>query len=111
MSRVDLQKIRMSSPEEFLTYDELNTISFIQLIKKWFRNNVFGAKLPFYKAHKDLYYYVISFVAVVIAFNWNWILASWDEESIFFIPNITKISVLIIVIIYMKILYKVKHLI
>jgi len=36
----------------------------------------------------------------VIAFNWNWILASWDEESIFFIPNITKISVLMIFIIY-----------
>ena len=38
--------------------------------------------------------------AVVIAFNWNWILASWDEESIFFIPYITKISILIILIIY-----------
>ena len=90
----------MSSPEEFLTYDELNTTSSKQLIKKWFRNHVFGARLPFFRAHKDFYYYALSFIAVVIAFNWNWILASWDEESIFFIPNITKISVLIIVIIY-----------
>ena len=101
MSRADLQKIKMSSPEEFLTYSELNTTSFKQLIKKWFRNHVFGARLPFFRAHKDFYYYALSFIAVVIAFNWNWILASWDEESIFFIPNITKISVLIIVIIYM----------
>jgi hypothetical protein len=100
MSRADLQKIKMSSPEEFLTYNELNTTSFKQLIKKWFRNYIFGGRLPFLRAHKDFYYYALSFIAIVIAFNWNWILASWDQESIFFIPNITKISVLIIIIIY-----------
>ena len=100
MSRAELQEIDIVNPEEILNYDQLNSMSIKKLIKKWFRNNVFGAKLPFYKAHKDLYYYVISFVAVVIAFNWNWILASWDEESIFFIPYITKISILIILIIY-----------
>ena len=100
MSRAELQKIEMSSPEEFLSYDELNHSRFNELIKKWFRNHVFGAKLPFFRAHKDFYYYAISLMAVVIAFNWNWILASWDEDSILFIPNITKISVLIIFVIY-----------
>lgn len=100
MSRADLQEINITTPEEILNYDQLNSMSIKKLIKKWFRNNMFGAKLPFYKAHKDFYYYVISFVAVVIAFNWNWILASWDEESNFYIPNITKISILIILIIY-----------
>ncbi len=100
MSRAHLQKIKMLSPKEFLTYEDLNNTSFKNLIKKWFRNHVFGAKLPFFRAHKDFYYYAISFIAVVIAFNWNWILASWDEQSIFFIPNITKISILIIFIIY-----------
>ena len=100
ISRAELQEINMSLPKKFLNYDELNHTSFKSLIKKWFRNHIFGAKLPFFRAHKDYYYYAISFVAVVIAFNWNWILASWDEESIFFIPNITKISVLLIFIIY-----------
>jgi len=103
MSRVELQKIKMSSPNEFLSYDELDSSSFKELIKKWFRNHIFGAKLPFFRAHKDFYYYAISLIAVVIAFNWNWILASWDEESILFIPNITKISVLIIFVIYIYI--------
>tara|TARA_B100001057_G_scaffold110715_2_gene108735 strand:- start:6095 stop:7084 length:990 start_codon:yes stop_codon:yes gene_type:complete len=101
MSRAELQEINMSFPEKFLDYDELNHTSFKRLLKKWYRNHIFGAKLPFFRAHKDYYYYAISFVAVVIAFNWNWILASWDEESIFFIPNITKISVLLIFTIYM----------
>ena len=100
MSRAKLQEINIATPEEILNYDQLNSMSIKKLIKKWFRNNMFGAKLPFYRAHRDFYYYAISFVAVVIAFNWNWILASWDEESIFFIPYITKISILIILIIY-----------
>ena len=100
MSRAELQEIDIVNPEEILNYDQLNSMSIKKLIKKWFRNNMFGAKLPFYRAHRDFYYYAISFVAVVIAFNWNWILASWDEESIFYIPNITKISILIILIIY-----------
>ena len=100
MSRAELQEIDIVNPEEILNYDQLNSMSIKKLIKKWFRNNMFGAKLPFYRAHRDFYYYAISFVAVVIAFNWNWILASWDEESIFFIPYITKISILIILIIY-----------
>ncbi len=100
MSRAELHEIKISSPEEVLSYDKLNFMSIKKLIKKWFRNNMFGAKLPFYRAHRDFYYYAISFVAVVIAFNWNWILASWDEQSIFYIPNITKISILIILIIY-----------
>ena len=100
MSRADLQEINMSTSKKFLIHNELNRTSFIKLLRKWFRNHVFGAKLPFFRAHKDYYYYALSFVAVVVALNWNWILASWDEESIFFVPNITKISILIIFIIY-----------
>ena len=100
MSRADLQKIKMSSPEEFLIYNELNTTSFKQLIKKWFRNYKHGAGLPFYKAHKNYYYYGISLVAVLVAFNWNRVIAAWDTESIFFIPNITTISAISIFTIF-----------
>jgi glycosyltransferase involved in cell wall biosynthesis len=100
MSRAELQKINMLLPKRFLRYEELNYISLKELIKKWFRNYTFSAKLPFFRAHKDLYYYAISVFAVLIAFNWNRVLASWDEESIFFIPNVTNISILLIFGIY-----------
>lgn len=100
MSRAELHNINMSVPDKFLNYDELNNIGFKKILKKWFRNYIFGAKLPFFRAHKDYYFYAVSLVAVIIAFNWNWILASWDEQSVFYIPNITKISILIIFIIY-----------
>ena len=35
-----------------------------------------------------------------MAFNWNAVLASWDSESALYIPNITKISALVILISY-----------
>jgi glycosyltransferase involved in cell wall biosynthesis len=100
MSRADLQNINISTPEEFLKYNKLNHESLSYLIKKWFRNYIYGAKLPYIRAHKDYYYYVISFIAVLFAFNWNRVFAAWNEESIFYIPSITKISLLLIIIIY-----------
>ena len=101
MSRAELQKIKMSPPNEFLSYDELDSSSLKQLIKKWFRNYKHTAKLPFFRAHKDYYYYGISLVAVLVAYNWNRVIAAWDRESIFFIPNITTISAISIFIIYL----------
>jgi glycosyltransferase involved in cell wall biosynthesis len=100
MSRVSLQNINMSNSTQYLNYNELNNLSLLELFKKYFTYNTFVSKLPFFRAHKDFYYYAISFIAVLIAFNWNMILASWDEESIFYIPNITKISVLVILVLY-----------
>lgn len=100
MSRVNLQNINMKSSQQFLNYKQLNNSSFFSLIKKWFVYNSFVAMLPFFRAHKDYYYYAISLIAVLIAFNWNMIIASWDEESFFYIPNVTKISIAVILVTY-----------
>ena len=103
MSRAKLQRIKMSSPEEILEYDQLHFMSISKLIKKWFRNYIHTAKLPFFSAHKSYYYYGMSFVAVLVAYNWNRVLAAWDRDSIFFIPNITTISVISILTMYILI--------
>ena len=100
MSRVELHDINIPISDQPLIYNELNNISFRQLIKKWFRNYIHTAKLPFFKAHKNYYYYGVSFVAVLLAYNWNRVLAAWDRESIFFIPNITTISVILLFLSY-----------
>lgn len=96
ISRAELQKINMSTTKEFLKYDGLNSISMKNLIKKWFRNYTHTAKLPFFSAHKNYYYYSISFISILLAYNWNRVIAAWDRESIFFIPNITTISIILI---------------
>ncbi len=100
MTRAELQKINISSPQEHLIYDDLDNIGIKLLLKKWFRNYIFTAELPFFRAHKDIYYYVTSFLAVLLAYNWNAVLAAWDMNSIFYIPNITKISMIIIFLAY-----------
>ena len=51
--------------------------------------------------HKDIYFYGISFLAIIIAYNWNRIFDPTGIENEFFIPNITKISVLIIFLAYL----------
>jgi len=99
-SRVELHKINMYDPKETLVYNKLNFISLKELLKKWFRNYTFTSKLPFSRAHKDFYYYGISIFFVLIAFNWNNVVASWNENSDFYIPHITKITILTIFISY-----------
>lgn len=89
MSRVRVHKIKMALSEEFLSYNELNNYSIKDLLKKWFRNYTHTARLPFFRAHKDFYFYVISLIAILLAYNWNRVIASWDMSNIFYVPNIT----------------------
>ena len=100
ISRTIFHCLNISIPNEFLNYGELNEVTAQQILKKWFRNYTHSSRLPYSKAHRDFYYYGISFLAVLGAFNWNAILASWNSESILYIPNITKISILILLIAY-----------
>jgi glycosyltransferase involved in cell wall biosynthesis len=100
ISRSIVHGLNISIPNEFLTYGKLNEVNAKQILKKWFRNYSHASQLPSAKAHRDFYYYGISFFAVLVAFNWNAVLASWDRESSLYIPNITKISVLMLLISY-----------
>ena len=100
IARAEIQDVNIIFPKEFLTYGKLNNMSLIGLLKKWFRNYSYSSKLPHRQRHKDYYYYGFSIFAILFAYNWNRILAAWDTTSIFYIPNITKISLIIIVITY-----------
>lgn len=100
MGRVLLHDLDISVPYEFLTYGELKELSLLKIIKKWFRNYVHSSQLPYSRAHKNFYYYGLSLFAVLVAFNWNAVTASWDTESPLYVPNITKLSLLILLISY-----------
>lgn len=100
MSRVLLHKVNISIPSEILNYDELKKLSFKQFLKKWFRNYTHASRLPYSRAHRNFYYYGLSFLSIVIAFNWNAVLASWDTESALYVPNITKLSIFALVTVY-----------
>ena len=57
--------------------------------------------MPYFRAHKDIYFYGTSLVAVIAAYNWNRIVDPTGTENELFIPNITKISILLISLIYL----------
>lgn len=99
-ARVKLHEISFTNSNETLKYEELNNINIISLIKKWFRNYMSGSKLPIYNPHKDIYFMAASIISIFIAYNWNNLLASWDTNSFYYIPNITKIISLGLISIY-----------
>ncbi len=78
--------------EENLTYKLSSDVTYAKIILKWFRNNSFASRLPYLKPHKDIYFYLTSILAVLIAYNWNNLFAAWDLNSVLYIPNITKIT-------------------
>ena len=101
MSRAKLHNVNISESESFLNYDKLDKISFKEIIKKWYRNHSHAASMPYLRAHKDTYFYGISFLAIIIAYNWNRVFDPTGIENELFIPNVTKISVLIIFLAYL----------
>ena len=104
MRRVGLHNLKMEESKEILSYIGLFEATYWNLIKKWYRNYLSSSKLSYIRTHKDWYFYALSIVAIVIAFNWNWLAAEKTivtySGSLYYIPHITKISVLIIIFIY-----------
>lgn len=102
MHRTELQNINMVDSNEFLQYKKLKFISIMYLLKKWFRNYTFSSRLPHRQKHKNLYYFVLSFFVVLFAYNWNRVFAAWNADNILYIPNITKISIFLILLSYIS---------
>ena len=77
--------------------------SFISLCKKWFNNYSNFAHDYSIEIERQRFIYLsfFCFSTIILARFWNNIAASWDESSIFYIPNITKISLALIIITYL----------
>ena len=101
MSRAKLHNLNICESKSLLNYDKLNKMRFKEIIKKWYRNYFHVASMPYFRAHKDIYFYGISFLAIIIAYNWNRVFDPTGIENELFIPNVTKISALIIFLAYL----------
>jgi len=98
--RLNLHKIKIINSHDILLYNGLLGYTYSDILKKWFRNYYSASKLPYLRSHKDWYFYGISIILIIIAFNWNAIMANWYASSIFYIPHITKISVVALTVLY-----------
>jgi hypothetical protein len=100
ISRAELHKLKSLYGQSDLLYFKLEDLGFLKLLSKWFRNYVYTSKLPYFRPHKNIYYYFLSFAGVLFAYNWNALFADWNTESIWYLPNITKALTLIIITSY-----------
>jgi len=84
-----------------LSYIGLLDLNFTQITRKWIRNYFSSRYLPNFNSQKHLVFFFIYSFTILIAFNWNSLIAGWNTNSIYYIDNITKITVITPGLIYL----------
>ena len=61
MSRAQLHNLNICETDSFLHYDKLDRMGIKEIIKKWYRNYFHVSSMPYFRAHKDIYFYEFLF--------------------------------------------------
>jgi hypothetical protein len=93
-------KMVSSSHEALTSYNGLTKLGLRGLVKKWRRNYLSSRQLQHLKVQTTIVWLVGYFVASLIAFNWNEIIAGWQVESPFYIYHVTKLVSLTPIVLY-----------
>ena len=70
---------------------------------KYFTYGLLSAKVDILRLYRAMYFYTICLFALFFVFNWNNIFAGWDLSDPLYVPNITKIFLLLCLSIYILI--------
>lgn len=62
-----------------------------KLLSKWFRNYTASRDLPHFFPQRLLLWLIFYPLLIVIAFNWNYLIADWHMDSPLYIGHVTKI--------------------
>ena len=71
-----------------------------QLLNKWYRNDTASRDLPHFFPQRLLLWLVLYPLLVLIAFNWNYLIAGWRMDSPLYIGHVTKIVAVLPVLSY-----------
>ena len=92
MQRIYVSRLKfLDPPDVTLDYQGLLNQDIISLARKWSRNYSSARILPQLFLQKSLIWFTFYPYLVLLALNWNNLLAGWEIESIFYIPNVTKV--------------------
>jgi glycosyltransferase involved in cell wall biosynthesis len=69
-------------------------------IKKYYKFAMAGAQTEVFKGHKYLYMSALLILLTILIYKWNKLAAGFDENSILYIPHITKIYLVSLVVLY-----------
>ena len=81
-----------------LSYKGLKGMSFWQLCKKWY---IYYKSTTLIIIQKYIYITIGVGFSVLVALSWNDRVASWDQNSLLYIPHVSKIIVFIIILFYL----------
>ena len=101
MLRLEVLKIHIIQSSNPLTdYVGLIDLDMNQLLRKWYRNYMAARDLPHFFPQKLLLWLVLYPLLVLIAFNWNYLVADWYMNSPLYIGHVTKIVAILPLLIY-----------
>jgi hypothetical protein len=95
---VELRELAIKAHCKYFGFED---ITFSQFCKKWGRNYFIAVKLPQYKLVSQFNLIVWSFLGLVLAFNWNAFFAEWDISHPMYLPHVSKITLLALVLGYL----------
>ncbi len=99
--RLELLRLPAVSPSEpLIDYVGLIGLSLNELLKKWYRNYSAGRDLPHLFPQRLLLWAVLYPLLILVAFNWNYLIADWRMDSPLYIGHLTKIVVIVPGLIY-----------
>jgi hypothetical protein len=90
--RLEALKIPVVRPlDALLDYVGLIGFDTTLILKKWYRNYTASKDLPHFFPQKLLIWLFIYPLLVLVAFNWNYLIADWRMDSPLYIGHVTKI--------------------
>ena len=85
----------------FLKYDNLQGKRFISLCLKWYSNySISAGEGSAYQRQRYAYIIAIFVLFLSIALSWNDKIAGWNVESLWYIPHISKTTIIILLAFY-----------
>jgi hypothetical protein len=101
MLRAELLKLPFVYPANpLLDYDGLIGSDIKRLLSKWYRNYTASRNLPHFFPQRLILWIILYPLIILIAFNWNYLIANWRTESPFYIGHVTKIAAILPVLGY-----------
>jgi len=101
MMRLVVHKIPiLCVPNASVDYVGLIGTNMEQMLKKWHRNYSASRDLTHFFPLKLLLLLVIYPLLVLIAFNWNYLIADWQTDSPLYIGHVTKVIVILPILTY-----------
>jgi hypothetical protein len=101
MKRLELLKLPIAYQPMILTdYVGLIGLKLRDILKKWYRNYHSSRELPHFYPQKILMWLILYPLLVLIAFNWNYLIADWQIDSPLYIGHVTKTAAILPLLAY-----------